>query len=75
MQKEADQNDAPKPAKAENAAEETLATLRQKAASISDSIKKLDADLTEKKKTRSALGKEFRAIIGKIETRVAAGEK
>lgn len=53
---------------------ETLSDLRQLAADMKQQIKSIEDEIKERQDRRSKLQREFRSLIGKIETRVAAGE-
>ena len=54
--------------------EPNLAELRQSAASVKKCADTLEADIKKLSVERTAALKEFRGLIGKIETRVASGE-
>lgn len=52
----------------------TLDEMRVELKAMNDQIVALDAQVIEKQTERTKIRKEYRALIGKIETRVAAGE-
>lgn len=54
-------------------AEPTIDELRQSAAAVKKIIAEFDVEIKTLKENRAKAAKEFRAIIGKIETKVASG--
>lgn len=67
------QNETQSPAETKPTTQ-TLAEMRAELKSLNDKITGIDSEIKAKQDERAAARKLYRALIGKIETRVAAGE-
>jgi len=56
-------------------AQPTLAEMRAELKFLNEKITGIDSEIKTKQDERAAARKQYRALIGKIETRVAAGEE